>query len=139
MIGDLARSKGLAFAVNATDLPQGLMGDPVRLRQALLNYLANAIEVHGRRRHHLAWWQAGTVGPGNACCASRCPTRHRHRARPPGTIFDAFEQGLTTRAPMAAPGWFAITRRIAQLMGGDTGVASAPGLGSSFWLTVGWT
>ncbi len=138
MIGDLARSKGLAFAVNATDLPQGVCGDSLRLRQALLNYLANAVKftasggitlsvraLERSAQECLLRFEVSDSGIGIA------PDRLVR-------IFDAFEQGddSTTRAYGGTGLGLAITRRIAQLMGGDTGVASAPGLGSSFWLTV---
>ena len=49
MLSEKAHAKGVAFKVEAVGLPTGLLGDPTRLQQALLNYASNAVKFteHG--------------------------------------------------------------------------------------------
>ena len=43
MLNERARAKGLVLAVDFQSMPLHLRGDPMRIRQALINYLTNAI------------------------------------------------------------------------------------------------
>jgi nitrogen fixation negative regulator NifL len=138
IVGEAARAKGLALAVDAGAVPRWLRGDATRLRQALLNYAGNAVKFteHGSialRAHLLEQsgeelllrFEVHDSGPGVA------PER---LAR----LFQDFEQGdtSTTRQHGGTGLGLAITRRLARLMGGEAGAQSIPGVGSTFWFTA---
>ncbi|MCG2576832.1 PAS domain S-box protein [Dechloromonas sp. XY25] len=138
MVGHRVKAKGLSFAIDTAPLPGPLLGDRTRLQQALLNYLTNAVKFteHGGivlRTQVIADHPAASTlrfevsdsGPGIS-----------FEARP--RLFSAFEQAdnSITRKYGGTGLGLAITRKLALLMGGDAGVHSEPGEGSTFWLTV---
>ncbi len=138
LIAEAARAKGLMVTIEGEALPLRVRGDPTRLRQVLLNYAGNAVKFTERGsivlRARLLEQTAADVlvrfevvdtGPGvDPAQADR--------------LFDAFEQAdtSTTRRHGGTGLGLAITRRLAALMGGETGVDSVPGQGSTFWLTA---
>jgi len=73
LIGDDLRGKGLALAVDLGGVPEWLHGDPTRLRQALLNYAANAVKFTQRGAINLQAELLEENGDG-CCCASRSAT-----------------------------------------------------------------
>jgi PAS domain S-box-containing protein len=138
MVSDRAQAKQLGLWLDAPDLPQWLVGDPTRLSQALINLLGNAVKFteHGEVRlaarverraagRVLLHFQVSDSGPGLA-------------AEQLGRLFQAFEQADTSasRRHEGTGLGLALTRHLAQLMGGDVGVHSQPGAGSCFWFTA---
>nr|WP_276570144.1 response regulator [Thiocystis violacea] len=138
LIADRLQAKGLAFAVESDRLPPLLHGDATRLRQALINYLGNAVKFTDRGRilllarlleetaeDLLISFEVRDTGVGIADEAL-------------GRLFTAFEQadGSSVRRYGGTGLGLAITRRIAELMGGEAGVESEPGVGSRFWFTA---
>jgi CheY-like chemotaxis protein len=138
MLQEKARDKGLLLQVDADTQPQPLLGDPTRLQQALLNLAGNAIKftergsVTLRVRHEneepdamLVRFEVEDTGPGvDAATQAR--------------LFAPFEQAdntISRRFGGTGLG-LVITRRLAQAMGGETGVRSQPGQGSTFWFTA---
>ncbi|MEK7729410.1 MAG: ATP-binding protein [candidate division KSB1 bacterium] len=133
-----AASKGLTIAVHEMNTPVWLRGDPTRVRQALLNYLSNAIKFSNNGMIHI---RVSTVDLRGADLTLRfevqdngigiAPEKHRN-------LFQYFEQAdtSTTRRFGGTGLGLAITRRIAELMGGTVGVDSTPGRGSTFWFTA---
>jgi two-component system sensor histidine kinase/response regulator len=120
-------------------LPQGLVGDPTRLQQALLNYATNAIKFTEQGTVTLrALVLADDGGLGAAAFRGQ---RYRHRHSPPealSRLFSAFEQAdnSTTRKYGGTGLGLAITKRLAELMGGDCRRRKhAGGEGSLFWFT----
>ena len=139
MVADRARQKGLELVLDADHLPQRLRGDATRLSQALLNLLSNAVKFtdHG-------WVRVRGV-PVDTAADGRLLVRFEVRDTGIGiapahqaALFSAFEQAdsSTNRRYGGTGLGLALTRNLAQLMGGDAGLHSVPGEGSSFWFTA---
>ncbi|HJS83876.1 MAG TPA: ATP-binding protein, partial [Acetobacteraceae bacterium] len=130
-----ARQKRLAlFADPPGDGPDRVMGDPMRVRQILFNLVGNAIKFtdHGYVRVS-AESQAegdGGVRVSLSVTDSGIGMDETTRAR----LFEPFTQAdsSTTRRFGGTGLGLSIVRRLAQLMGGDVAVESAPGSGSRF-------
>ena len=119
-------------------LPPILHGDPLRIGQILLNYLANAVkftEVGSISISvSLVTAEANTLLVRFAVTDTGIGIAPEHQAR----LFGAFEQAdnsATRRFDGTGLG-LAIARRLARLMGGETGLISQPGQGSTFWFTA---
>ena len=139
LMGDAARNKGLQL-ISEIDptLPDILRGDPMRLSQALLNLLGNAVKFteHGSITLRVSPETASTdslllrfevIDTGIGIAADVVQR-----------LFQPFEQGdsSTTRRFGGTGLGLAITRRLAELMGGTVGVSSTPGVGSRFWFSA---
>jgi signal transduction histidine kinase/ActR/RegA family two-component response regulator len=137
-----SRERDLALEVDGLDAPEWLRGDPTRLRQALLNYIGNAVKFTQRGRIAVRVRRsAETLAGDGGAVALRFEVEDTGIGIPPdkiGQLFQAFEQAdaSTTRQYGGSGLGLAITRRIAMLMGGDAGVHSEPGRGSTFWFTA---
>ena len=138
IVGESARAKGLALAVDMHEVPPWLSGDATRLRQALLNYASNAVKFTERGTVALRVLMLEQTG-------TSLLLRFEVRDSGPGIapeqlarLFQDFEQGdgsITRRHGGTGLG-LAITRRLARMMGGEAGADSTPGAGSTFWFTV---
>jgi signal transduction histidine kinase/DNA-binding response OmpR family regulator/HPt (histidine-containing phosphotransfer) domain-containing protein len=138
MVNAQARAKSLELVLDCGALPHRLRGDAVRLSQCLINLLGNAVkftdagwiclraEVHAVEAQRVCIrFEVQDTGPGIAL--DRQPA-----------LFSAFEQAdnSATRRHGGTGLGLALTRHFARMMGGDAGVASEPGVGSSFWFTA---
>lgn len=138
MVAERARGKGLSLTVKCPSTDLSLRGDPTRIRQALLNYLSNAVKFtdqggievtvtldHRSDGRVVARFAVEDSGAGIPAAATE-------------GIFDHFQQvdnSITRRYGGTGLG-LAIVRQIAKLMDGDCGVESAEGKGSTFWFTA---
>ena len=138
LVGGQAEAKALAIEIDADAVPSWLRGDPTRLRQALLNYAANAVKFTERGKVAL---RARLVEERGEALLVRFEVEDTGIGIAPDKIpglFRAFEQAdaSTTREYGGTGLGLAITRRLAELMGGEVGVESSPGKGSLFWFTA---
>ncbi|MCW5660459.1 MAG: PAS domain S-box protein [Burkholderiaceae bacterium] len=138
MVAESAHAKGLELHVDSSGLPQQVRGDPMRLSQVLMNLLGNAIKFTERGSVSLRGMLLEQEATG---------ARLRFEVRDTGIgiepdridkLFDAFEQSdsSTTRRFGGTGLGLAVTRQLVELMGGEVGVQSTPGAGSTFWVTV---
>lgn len=127
----MAAPKGLE--VEFYTEPLALMADPLRLKQALINLVDNAVK----------FTQSGTitVGVSRAGESVLFEVRDTGPGIPEvetGRIFDAFHQADTssTRTAQGTGLGLTIVRRIVELHGGVLSVESEPGKGSTFYIAI---
>ena len=129
-----ADAKGLALDADVDREVGWVRADPVRVRQALFNMVGNAVKFTER-------------GHVKVRCVTPAPGVLRFEVEDTGVgipaaaqprIFQRFDQGdaSTTRRFGGSGLGLAITKRLAELMSGDVGFASAEGRGSTFWLEI---
>jgi len=138
IIAEPARDKGLQIEVDFSAVPNLLCGDPTRLRQALLNYASNAVKFTEQGSIKL---RASLQEDNGSELMIRFEVEDSGIGIAAGKIsllFRAFEQAdtSTTRVHGGSGLGLTITRRLAQLMGGDVGIESKPDVGSRFWFTA---
>jgi PAS domain S-box-containing protein len=138
LIAEPARDKGLSLNIAVDGVPLWLRGDLTRLRQALLNYAGNAVKFTEKGAITL---RAILVEDKGDDLLVRFEVSDTGIGIPPdkiGRLFHAFEQAdtSTTREYGGTGLGLTISRRLAQLMGGEVGVDSKPGQGSRFWFTA---
>ena len=138
IISERAEAKGLEIRTECAEMPHNLLGDPTRMLQALLNYATNAVKFSEKGSITLrailqeedadsALVRLEVQDNGIGIEAEAIPK-----------LFTAFEQAdnsLTRKYGGTGLG-LAITRRLALLMGGEAGVESKLGEGSTFWFTA---
>ena len=139
MFSDQARAKGLTLtAPIAAELNIVLLGDAHRLLQILANLVGNAVKFTNEGRITIAV----------TCLEDRAGAlRLRFTVTDTGigipsdkhsTIFEAFSQAdsSTTRRYGGTGLGLSIARQLCHVMGGEIGLNSEPGKGSTFWFTV---
>jgi hemerythrin-like metal-binding protein len=138
MLRERADAKTLRLEVDAVLPPLALKGDPTRIRQVLLNYGTNAIKFTQAGTITL---RASVVEEAAESALLRFEVEDTGIGIAPEAInrlFTAFEQAedSTTRKYGGTGLGLAINRKLAELMGGEVGVRSVLGEGSTFWLTM---
>jgi len=141
LIGEKASTKGLELVFDvASNVPNALVGDPLRIGQCLINFANNAVKFTERGevdivvrmrdreetdRDVLVYFGVRDTGIG---------LTEEQR----GKLFQSFQQAdtSTTRKFGGTGLGLAISKKLAELMGGAVGVQSEPGKGSTFWFTA---
>jgi len=134
-----AHEKGLDFVCLADpDVPEYLAGDPGRLRQILLNLTGNALKFtqHGEvvvRTSLLHEFEESVLLRFSVSDTGIGIPRDRQK-----DLFQSFTQAdvSTTRRFGGTGLGLAICRQLAGLMGGQVGLESEPGKGSTFWFSA---
>ncbi|MGH7812456.1 MAG: response regulator [Candidatus Binataceae bacterium] len=146
-MGIRAHEKGLELAMRiAPDVPVNLVGDPLRLRQILVNLFGNAVKFTERGVIDLTVERVGAAIPNNAANGAEelvlnFSVRDTGIGIPKdklGDIFSSFTQAdaSTTRHYGGSGLGLSIVKRLVELYGGKIGVESVPGLGSRFTFTA---
>ena len=137
MMREQAEEKGLILLAEVEPLRENLQGDSCKLQQALLNLVANAVKFTRKGSIRIAVRVLQTF-------PDRLILNFEVTDTGPGIhpdilprLTEAFEQAdnSITRAYGGNGLGLTITRRLAELMGGELGASSKPGVGSRFWFT----
>jgi len=136
LLAPKAAGKGVELALRyAPDLPRQFVGDPGRVRQVLVNLVSNAIKFTGQG-HVLI-----EVEPGATRQAVRISVADTGIGIPKdkqAQLFQKFTQAdaSTTRRFGGTGLGLAVSKRLVELMGGEIGLESEAGRGSTFWFTL---
>ena len=147
LVGVRAAEKSLGLRLDAAGCPTRVCGDATRVLQVLINLLSNAVKFTDRGQVTLQVRplksHAGRAAEGDE------PSHHTLHIEvrdtgigiPPdqlARLFNAFVQAdeSTTRRFGGTGLGLAITRGLVERMGGQIGVSSEPGKGSTFWCTL---
>ncbi len=137
-----ADEKGLRFLLTpAPEVPGRVFGDANRLRQVLLNLGGNAIKFTDDGEVELRVQIAGHIDHGVSDHGVSFQMRDTGIGIPPGEqrrIFETFIQAdsSTARRSGGSGLGLAISRQLVDLMGGEIGLDSEQGVGSTFWVNV---
>jgi signal transduction histidine kinase/CheY-like chemotaxis protein len=135
-----AEERGLDFRFSVPDsVPDGLMGDPLRLRQVLVNLLDNALKFTESGLVQLSVdvvqeFSDNSVAIEFSVTDTGSGILEAHQER----IFDSFAQadGSFSRRHQGTGLGLAICKRLVELMGGNIKVKSAPGQGARFSFVI---
>jgi PAS domain S-box-containing protein len=138
MVTEKAHEKGLELVLDTDHLPDRLRGDPTRLAQALINLLANAVKFTASGWVRLRAERLQDEGDRMRVRFEVTDTGEGIAPELQAGLFAAFEQadGSIARRHGGTGLGLALTRHLAGLMGGEVGMRSAVGEGSSFWFTA---
>jgi two-component system sensor histidine kinase/response regulator len=139
LIDDKAADKGLELLFDIPhDVPDALRGDALRLSQMVINYANNAIKFSDQGEIDII---VRVQERGVDSVLLRFAVRDRGiglTQEQAGKLFQNFQQAdaSTTRKYGGTGLGLAITKVLATQMGGEVGVESTPGQGSTFWFTA---
>jgi two-component system, sensor histidine kinase and response regulator len=139
LVEQTARAKGLSLITRiAPELPAHYLGDTARIKQILINYLTNAIKFTSKGSVTLAVSCEGATERAEALCFTVSDTGPGIGPESQAKLFLPFSQvdQSSTRLHGGLGLGLAISRHLADLMGGSVCVVSAPGEGSTFWLRL---
>ena len=134
-----AQAKGVALSVRFDpNLRPIHRGDPVRLRQLLTNLVSNAVKFTERGSVTVQIGKRGETATHTQILFAIVDTGPGIDSQAQKRLFQPFMQAdnSVTRVFGGTGLGLAICRRLVEIMGGEIGVKSAPGHGSTFWFSV---
>ncbi|MGV3755550.1 MAG: ATP-binding protein [Verrucomicrobiota bacterium] len=139
LLGERAHQKGLELLYLVhQDCFTALRGDPGRLRQVLLNLLANAIKFTGEGEVFLQVTPERETETGTLIRFAITDTGIGIAPEIQARLFQPFTQAdsSTTRRYGGTGLGLAICKQLVEMLGGEIGLNSVPGQGSTFWFTI---
>lgn len=139
VIGPQAAEKSIDLRVDVDPaVPSTVLGDPHRLKQVLTNLVGNAVKFTDRGHVDI---HVGLASERDDACTLRFSVHDTGigiEGESREWLFQPFSQSdsSTTRRYGGTGLGLAISKRLVESMGGEIGVESAVGEGSTFWFTV---
>lgn len=133
-----AGAKGVEVVLDlAPDLPRKIKGDPLRIKQILVNFLSNAAKFTSAGEIVLEVSRQTSLGE-NVLRFCVSDTGIGLTEAQSLRLFGTFSQAEKSTARLYGGSGLglAICKQLANLMGGEVGVNSSPGHGSKFWFDL---
>jgi signal transduction histidine kinase/HPt (histidine-containing phosphotransfer) domain-containing protein len=139
LLSDKAAAKGLALVCQVSaDMPAVLIGDPLRIGQILINLTNNAVKFTQQGEIRLSLTVQQALGDTVLLRFEVSDTGIGLTPEQVARLFQSFAQAdaSTTRQYGGTGLGLVISKRLAEAMGGQIGVESVHGSGSTFWFTA---
>ena len=139
LTADRAAEKHLELIVRIDDaVPRYLIGDPLRIKQVLINFANNAVKFTDKGEISIAVRSKALADDNVELHFEVRDTGIGIEPQQIDHLFQSFHQAdtSTTRKYGGTGLGLAIAKHLAELMGGNVGVSSVPNAGSTFWFTV---
>ena len=139
LIAEKATLKGIELIIDVEPgVPDSLVGDSLRVGQILINLMNNAVKFTDKGEIKVNIRVEEDLGEEVILRCSVSDTGIGMSDQQRATLFESFTQAdtSTTRKYGGTGLGLAISKRLSTLMGGDIGVDSVAGHGSTFWFTI---
>ena len=139
MLAPAAHAKSLELtALVYSDVPANLLGDPVRVRQVVTNLVNNAIKFTETGSVVVRVMLEKDEAERALLCVNVTDTGIGLSPEEKKLLFQAFSQAdtTTTRRFGGTGLGLVISKKLVEKMGGEIGLDSTPGQGSTFWFTL---